>query len=215
MHNAKRVCVLVGVVGCAAQPARLDLDIVVAPSYVQVYTNGTDGETGPNLDGDTFPAAGSCAGESDVGTLHPGSCIAELVITDGATQLLDVSPEPGQKSYGVDMTSATAPVLEIVGCGGDGRIPLGATPFVASALSVSAGSDGVTATWSGPPAVELDFDNDFAGARCYVTTSPYTLAGTYEEVHALTLGGPVIVDTPFGEARVWRGGVIGGPIAMP
>ena len=188
------------------------MDVVVAPGSVSIYTNGTDGTSGPGSERDVLPTVETCIEDGDV-ISATSSCLTDLTVFDGGVQVAHGTPSQPQKLLDVDLTNLTAPVLVLDGCGGEATIPLDVPPPAPQSLAVASDTDSITAMWGGPNAVVLTFGGGVVAQRCRTQTSPYVLAVSppgppadgFLFVDAQALDGPTTVDTELGTVRVWSG----------
>jgi len=196
------------------QPIQLDVDVVVSPAQVQIYTNNTDGTSGPGSEHDIFPLAETCVSDGDTLDVSP-SCLTDFAILDNGLQIAHGTTDRGNKALAVDVSSLDAPVLHLVGCGGDAMIPLDVPPLTTPTISVSEDDTArtITATWGNATAVMLGFGDGLVEHRCQTQADPFVLqiptgvpVDSTLYVDAQGLEGPTIAGTEIGEVRVWSGG---------
>lgn len=198
----------------------LDLDVVVSPGHVALYTNYSDIRGQCNGGGSRFPAIGeyilysdapSCA---DIG--RPYDCITQVAVESAGTFVVADGDGLYGFSIAADVTTATEANLLVTGCGGLARIPIGSLsyPVPSGQATYNQAAGSVDVTWSADiaPASSLVTitDGDWwaaghvTGTHDVVDVSRMPLA-PFAAVIVTTYSDMQPVDTDFGTVRVWPG----------
>lgn len=186
-----------------AMPQKVGLGVIVESQAVRVFMD--------DCNGDTVPLVGSNTSVGDIGC---ETCLDHLAIGDAA---LDISLSAGPLPFvlNVDVRQQPDAVLEIEGCGGAAKIPIGGltipTPS-ASARWLDPENGLVEVAWSGDHAETallwfffgLWDDVEQVATNRFVFAPPFP-AVPMPFVQVETLGPEVPVATPFGIVRVWAG----------
>ena len=188
-------------------PRALDLDVVVGHGGVDVFANGSDFMCTTD---EVFPQPAGSAIWGDEISCHD-SCVSRLAVGSISTTPMFRAPY----HLDVDVTAQPDAVLEIEGCHGSARIPIGAlgSPQPTASAARDAVATTVHVSWSAPHArtAVLWFEFAFWTEVRHVTDPDYVFvpafAGAQDATGVLveTLGGVIPVATDFGVVRVWPG----------
>jgi len=217
-------CALVLVAACSVSPppdtdsypnARpLQLDITVGHDGVWVYTSASD--TDCKRPEQVFPQPGQASVWGDT-SCASYSCLDHLVLETPTGREL-VSPGTREPNgFATDVTDTADAILEIEGCYGFARIPLGALspPHPTVMASVTADGHRMDVSWSGTPAARtalawfsfgLWMDLQHVTSTQFEFTPSFSADAQYATgVRIETFAGVEPIATPYGIARLWVG----------
>jgi hypothetical protein len=220
-------------VGCGAatsddagpvQP--LDVDVVVLPDRIAIYTNASDATADDcrSTPWGSFPAIGGTVQLGDV-ACRTTTCLTRLAIEGDDGFAVDALVVPADGVVNVEPYTARLPApwpahprIVLSGCGvSNAAIPIDLDPAAlpTPTLDVTRNSDtNVTLTWaSTPPAPTAMFEvrAGLATTRVHVSTSPYVYASpsdnfTVTDLWATVLFAPTTMNDPIGVFRIWPAG---------